>query len=226
MYLRYRQFHIVSSPYQRRKLTDITPEMRTACENALDSLATMSDGFFSWILSGGLSIPFSTGTWYRAHHDIDVLILDNNLPAMVSRMRAVGYNLFWLPVCVRLPFLSTIKIYKTIAVEEVLQKKIPQVYLIRIDERGQIREDGDILHHLDTYIYTTDRGSVQSYKFPKHFPASYLDGHTYTTLSGHPIKIVNLKYIQKIKSISLQTVDRHDLRKIKEWVRSELTVVD
>jgi len=221
MPIRIGKYQIMTNPFYPRTLVSITPQEIESHEAALDTLSKIFEGNFPWKLSSGFAVATTIGKWYRVHRDIDVLITEDHLQAMVDTLKQHGFALFIPTLRLRVTFSRKIDIFKAVTPDEVLHKKLPQVYFVKTDDRGFITQQSDLLHHIDTYIYKLIDGEIRSKKFPRRTPASYLEGHTYTTCSGRRIELVHLNYVAKVKSIGYGEVDRCDRKLIQEWIRSQ-----
>lgn len=66
--------------------------------NFLDNLAKNLAGL-EWMVAGGLSIPLTTGKFYRNHEDLDILVKKEHLSGLVKAIQTSGYALFSRKAC-------------------------------------------------------------------------------------------------------------------------------
>lgn len=209
------RYQILSHHFHRRILTPITPEKEASLLHAVDRLSQVL-GESGWEIGGGLSIPLTIGHFYRVHNDIDINIKEDHFSALVHQAAINGYALFTRPLWLRTGMTRKIDVYRACTADEALSHELRHLRLVRVDARGWIVPQLDILDHIDVFIYGLDGDTLRYRAIGLKYPRSEHLGPTHVTRSGRRVAITHLKIVRRIKARGFGEVDRCDKRYLRK----------
>lgn len=221
MTIRIGKYSVLINPFRRGALRSITPEAARNAESSLDKLVDILKGNFEWVLSGGLAIPTTIGSFYRIHDDIDIGIHERDLGKLAETAAAKGYGLFSRIFMTKVSPSRKIDVYKSVSAEEALEKQSKKLRLVRLGENGKIARHDNLLAYFDVYTHYYEDGELVSNEEGIRVPLFNNYGRAYTTVSGKKIIVRALEYIEQLKLAGKDEKDRHDLHILRMFSSAE-----
>jgi hypothetical protein len=193
-------------PYRRN------PKQPSPCEEssryfeALDIVAEMLDGL-PWMLAGGLSVPVTLGTFYRAHRDVDIVIPIEDFERLDTTLRGRGYALVMrFPISWRRHGL-VLQIW-TRASGLLVRKRCQRLSFV-----DRTREDGPecFVAKIDVYPFRFANGVLETCDYSHGVDATTpLVGRRVTLASGRVVPCLNLHYVDRLKAFRGGLIHRID----------------
>jgi hypothetical protein len=206
------RYSVLINPFRRGTLRSTTPEATRAAESSLDKLADILKGNFEWVLSGGLAIPTTIGSFYRIHDDIDIGIHERDLGKLAEAAAQNGYGLFSRIFMTKVSPSHKVDVYKSVSPEEALEKQSKRLRLVRLGKNGKIVRHENLLDYFDVYTHYYEDGELVSNEDGTRVPLFNNYGRAYTTISKKKIIVRALEYIEQLKLTGKDEKDKHDLR--------------
>ncbi len=191
------KFQIKVSSHKWNPTDRMSSENISYLNNTLDRLGE-SFRDVEWMVAGGLSIPLSTGTFYRKHEDLDIAIPKSDLSKCALSAQNIGYLLFSRVAMAKTAKSSRIYLYEELNPIK-LPTKLKRLKLIKIDERGRIQDHETIDHHIDIWPYEVQEEHIKDVYGRYTFPAEKLKGRIYRTPNGTQVQIQDLKLTHELK---------------------------
>jgi len=212
MTFQFGRYSVLINPFHKRALRSITPEATRTTEYSLDKLVDILKGNFEWVLSGGLAIPTTIGSFYRIHDDIDIGIHERDLEKLTEAAAQNEYGLFSRIFMTKISTAHKVDVYKSVSPEEALEKQCKRLRLVRLGKNGKIARHDNLLDYFDVYTHYYEDGELVSNEGGTRVPLFNNYGKTYATISGKKIMVRALEYIEQLKLRGKDEKDKHDLR--------------
>lgn len=204
------KYSVLVNPIHHRVVKPISDEQIKEVKRCLGELAEILDGDFSWVLSGGLAIPATKGTFYRVHGDIDIGLHQDDVFKLTECTKNKGYSLVSRKIMAKISSQKKLDIYKEVTPEEALENKCENLRLVRKDEQGRLVEHKHLLDYFDVYLHHFESGFLVSKDGKMRIPSD-VPSVTYTTLSGKEIMLRPLEYIVELKKDRRNEIDQYDI---------------
>lgn len=177
-------------------------------------------GTNKWSLTGGLTIPASTGNILRCHGDIDIGVKVEDMEEVSGRILSKGYGLYTRVFMGHSSRKEKVDIYEAIDPKQARIKK--NVRFVRIDERHKIVRHGYLLDYMDVYLCEEQGEMIRCLEDGFTAPKEWHVGGMYQ--GQCPEQSFPLRDLQYIKAIKERIIARGKERRREKDVFDDETL--
>ena len=187
----------------RRRRLPVRRPGPVACETyarQLRSLGSMLPADWpAWQLEGGVAVAAHLGSFRREHTDIDIGVLQADVPELGQRLGKSGFRLFSRNRVHALEY-TPLDVLRPISVHEVMSgKRVRRVTAVRVDARGRAMRNGDPLTRFDVHIHRRGSEAVYLTDDGVPFPRDLFDRIAIKTLSGVRLRVAAAPFLYFFK---------------------------
>jgi len=203
------------------KYAEPSPERKAEIEKRLDQLGNIMDGAnFDYHLDGAINVSLLQNKFIRDHKDVDISVADEDLEALDEQLKRKGYVIVYAD---RDRYTDTHQCLEVVSAKEVVERKLQELQLAKVDGDGKIKDDYGELNFIDLHVPHRDKeGNITIESSGVTLPAKYFQrDQKYQTQAGHEISISNPVVVAYHKVESGRDYDFQDISHLKDYLSDE-----
>ena len=195
--------------------SSITTEEIADSEDAIGELSSLFDEQTDpWILGGGMAIAIHAGAYHRTHYDLDILVEAREFASLISSAEQKGYLLCQRIFSQRISTNLTIQLVRSVDAHQARKSGYGRLQLIKLDAHNS--SASDLMNVIDVCVFYRIDGLITRHDGKISLPEAEFYCLRHVTKSGRVVNVVSLEYLNAVKSRRHGSIDRLDLRVIRE----------